>query len=269
MPPSSHLTLSGGLFTHHFLEAIQQASFSHPAAAPETFLVPGQKSLSPAELERGIATAWELLTERWDSLGRELPAMEISPLRERWIRPLFTLLDFELEYQRADLLLEDDLRFPISYLGKPVTALSGSIPVHTVLAGVDFDTKPEKARGSKSLAPQDMLQRYLNLNREQRWGLLTNGLKLRLLRDYHHSSQRGYVEFDLAGMFDDRDYAAFRAMYRMCHVSRYQVAGSQVSDESPTPYSVLRTSYRFISPTLSGYRRKGRRGFARKCACGD
>ena len=247
MPPSSHITPSGGLFSHHFIEAIQQASFAHPAVAPEMFLVVGQKSLAPAELERGIASAWELLTERWDSLGRELPSLEISPLRERWIRPLMTLLDFELEYQRADLVLEDDLRFPISYLGKPVTAIGGEIPVHTVLASVDLDTKADPSTrsggrgGAKSLAPHDMLQRYLNLNRAQRWGLLTNGLKLRLLRDYHHSSQRGFVEFDLAGMFDERDFAAFRALYRMCHVSRFQVSGGQETGKQETSKQVSST----------------------------
>jgi hypothetical protein len=65
-----------------------------------------------------------------------------------------------------------------------------------------------------------------------RWGLLTNGLRLRLLRDYHHTSQRGYVEFDLEGIFETRDFAAFRALYRMCHVSRFQVSGANSDAET-------------------------------------
>lgn len=232
---SSHITPSGGLFTHHFIEAIQQASFGHPAAAAETFGLQGMKALSPAELEKQIAIAWELLTERWDSLGRGLPGMDISSLRERWVRPLFTMLEFELDYQRADLVLEDDMRFPVSYLGRPV-AVPGkaSIPIHTVLANVDFDVRPEKGmRGIKGLAPHDVLQRYLNLTRDERWGLLTNGLRLRLLRDYHHSTSRGYVEFDLEEIFEERDFAAFRGLYRLCHVSRFVVTGADGKAETP------------------------------------
>lgn len=34
--------------------------------------------------------------------------MYISSLRSRWILPLLALLDHELEYQRADLVLESD-----------------------------------------------------------------------------------------------------------------------------------------------------------------
>jgi hypothetical protein len=234
MPSSSHITPSGGLFTHHFVEAIQQASFNHPAAAVETFGLQGMRSLSAGELEKQIAAAWELLTERWDSVGRGLGTMTISEVRERWIRPLCTLLEFDLEYQRADLVLEEDLRFSISYLGRPVAVnVPPSIPVHSVAAGADLDARQANAgRGLKGLAPHDLLQRYLNLNREMRWGLLTNGLRLRLLRDYHHTSQRGYVEFDLEGIFETRDFAAFRALYRMCHVSRFQLTGGASTSET-------------------------------------
>jgi hypothetical protein len=234
MPSSSHILPSGGLFTHHFVEAIQQASFNHPAAAAETFGLQGMRSLLAGELEKQVAVAWELLTERWDSVGRGLGTMTISEVRERWIRPLCVLLEFDLEYQRADLVLEEDLRFPISYLGRPVAVnVPPSIPVHSVAAGADLDARQANAgRGLKGLAPHDLLQRYLNLNREMRWGLLTNGLRLRLLRDYHHTSQRGYVEFDLEGIFETRDFAAFRALYRMCHVSRFQLTGGASTSET-------------------------------------
>lgn len=221
--PSLHITPSGGLLTHQFIEAIQQTSFNHPAAAPETFALPGKGSPSPVELERSIAKAWELLVERWDSLEPELPGMDISTLRERWIRPLFQLLEFDLEYQRADLVLEDDLRFPISYMANPFRVGDVRVPVHTVLpnaAGLDMKRDGGGA-GIKRLAPHDLLQRYLNLAPNVTWGMLTDGVRLRLLRDYHHTYTRGFVEFDLQGIFSERDLAAFRGMYRLCHASRF------------------------------------------------
>jgi len=227
----NHITLSGGLLTHQFVEAIQQPSFNHPAAAPETFALPGQKTPSPAELERAIGTAWELLVERWDGIERDLPGMDISTLRDRWIRPFFSLLDFNLEYQRADLVIEDGgpdhtLRFPISHLGLPAGAEGVRVPVHSVLTSqggdaAGLDARRESGTGLRRLSPHDLLQRYLNLSRASRWGLLSDGLRLRLLRDYHHTYTRGYVEFDLQGIFSARDFAAFRALYRLCHASRF------------------------------------------------
>jgi type I restriction-modification system DNA methylase subunit len=236
--PSLHITLSGGLLTHQFIEAVQQPAFNHPAAAPETFALPGRKAPTPAELERTIGAAWELLVERWDGLERDLPAMDISTLRERWIRPLFSLLDFNLEYQRADLVLQDDLRFPISHLGLPLGTDLLRVPVHSVLPGDGgLDARREAGSGLRRLAPHDLLQRYLNMNREARWGLLCDGLRLRLLRDYHHTYTRGYVEFDLQGIFSSRDYAAFRALYRLCHASRFIPMAAPTAASTPAEAS--------------------------------
>lgn len=223
--PSSHIIPSGGLFTHHFLEAIQQPSFSHPAASPDSFTLPGESPPSPSELENRIASAWELLTERWDSIENRISGIDISTLRDRWLLPLFSLLDFGLDYQRADLVLDDDLRFPISHLGRASWDISRYfIPVHTVLpAGADgLDAHPKQGgRGLKSLAHHDMLQRFLNFSPKYKWGILSDGLRLRILRDYHHTYTRGYVEFDLQGIFSTRDFAAFRALYRLAYASRF------------------------------------------------
>ena len=52
--------------------------------------------------------------------------MDISTLRTRWILPLLALLEHDLEYQRADLILDEDLRFPISHLAR-----TGGLPVCT------------------------------------------------------------------------------------------------------------------------------------------
>lgn len=61
---SFHVTPSGGLLTHQFIETLQQPSFNkYPAVAADTFALPGRKTPSPAELERKISTAWELLVE--------------------------------------------------------------------------------------------------------------------------------------------------------------------------------------------------------------
>lgn len=223
MTTPTHITVSGGLITAHFIEAMRAPAFGHPGAKPESFGLPGKPApRTPAELEGQIAAAFELLVEQWDGIHAEIGRMDAPTLRRRWLRPLFDVLDFDPVYQRADTVLNpgngDELRFDFTYRGwEP----DGPI-LHSVAPAQRLDAKPAgRERGPKGKPPHDMLQLFLNLSRTDRWAILTNGLALRLLRDYHHTSTRGYVEFDLEGIFESRNLADFRALYRMCHASRF------------------------------------------------
>lgn len=84
-----------------------------------------------------------------------------------------------------------------------------------MVAVADLDARESRARSA-----HEELQGYLNAA-TARWGLLTNGRVLRLLRDYHHTRTRGYVEFDLAAMFEAGSYSDFLALWRLCHASRF------------------------------------------------
>ena len=219
---NNNIKTSGGIFTQHFIETLEQDRVSHPALKPETFIFPYQKRIGERELEGNISKAWESLVERWDVIERDFAALDISTLRQRWIRPLFSALGFNLEFNRSDITLEEDKRYPISYFGRCGTT-EQVVPIHSVLYHDEgsLETKLAPGRGVKNAAPHDMLQSFLNLSKEHSWGLLTDGISLRLLRDFYHSYTRGYVEFDLKGIFDSRDFAGFRAMYRLLHASRF------------------------------------------------
>jgi hypothetical protein len=217
-----NIRTSGGIFSHHFIESLQQESFKHSACTPESFTVPGQDRLSENELEKQIANAWSSLVERWDAVEREFGSLDISAIRQKWLLPLFYFLKFAPDYQRADLVLEGDLRFPVSYLARAGTS-EFSIPIHTILYSSEdtLDARTGSGRGIKNLAPHDMLQRFVNLSKDYTWAILSDGVYLRLLRDFRHTYTRGFVEFDLQGIFSSRDFSAFRALYRLLHASRF------------------------------------------------
>ena len=63
---NSSIKPSGGLFTHHFIETLQQDTLAHPAVRPESFTLPGHERITEKELEKAIAHAWTSLVERWD-----------------------------------------------------------------------------------------------------------------------------------------------------------------------------------------------------------
>ncbi len=232
MSQTSHISTSGGLISTAFIENIRQARTNQRGTQPDTFALPWQEApKSPAALEARIAETWEALLERWDAIATELTKMDISQARDRWILPLLRALDFQPIYQRSDIVLDESeaLRFNVSHFGWELgegenEANHTPPPVHTVLPTASLDARTTGATNSRSpkgKSPHDMLQLFLNVSRGYRWAVLTNGLHLRLLRDYHHTYTKGYVEFDLESIFETRNFADFRALYRLAHASRF------------------------------------------------
>jgi hypothetical protein len=233
---NTHITASGGLISAAFIEHIRELATRQRGVEPESFTLPWSPApRHPAALEETIASAWELLLERWDAVREDLPMMDVSQLRARWLLPLFELLDFQPVYLRADTVLDEagKLRYPLSHRGWE----GDDAPVlHTVPPTQALDermtTSAGSARGIKSKSPHDMLQAFLNASPDDRWAILSNGFMLRLLRDYHHTFTKGYVQFDLESMFETRNYGDFRALYRMGHASRF--VPPQTSEVSET-----------------------------------
>ena len=235
MKESSHITTSGGLLTQSFIDAIREESTDRPHTSPSSFTVPWEETPSTQrKLEDDVAGAWELLKERWDSLQQEyesLDDLDVSTTRERWLLPLLRLLDFEPEYQRADLRPtgDEDLRFPVSHRGWT----PGGTALHLVESRQDLDERQGTGRGPKAKSPHDMLQVFLNVSEPDLWAVLSNGRFLRLLRDYHHTFSKGYVQFDLESIFEARNYADFRALYRLCHASRFRPIEEEEEERIP------------------------------------
>jgi hypothetical protein len=125
MSTTTHISTSGGLLSTAFMENIRQARTNQRGTQPDTFALPWAAApASPAgRLEAKIAETWETLLERWDAIARDLPQMDLSQARERWVLPLLRALDFYPVYQRSDIVLGDSeaLRFNVSHFGWPAS----------------------------------------------------------------------------------------------------------------------------------------------------
>ncbi|MBI4516860.1 MAG: hypothetical protein HY699_13705 [Deltaproteobacteria bacterium] len=160
--------------------------------------------------------------------------------RDAWMVPFLGLLGYELiRHPRA--LEVDGLTFAVSHgaglagrdaetrgqdaenppprSASPRLEVSASDfpPVHIVGAGQELGRVP--ASGRPRLAPHSLVQEYLNRT-EHVWGLVTNGLTLRLLRDCTLVRRQAYVEFDLTGIFEEQRFHDFAALYRLLHRTR-------------------------------------------------
>jgi hypothetical protein len=73
------------------------------------------------------------------------------------------------------------------------------------------------------------VQEYLN-RRDHVWGIVTNGLTLRLLRDSTLVRRQSYVEFDLEAIFDEQRFGDFAMLYRLLHRTRLPRGAADASD---------------------------------------
>jgi hypothetical protein len=214
--PSANITTSGNIISDDFIELLREPECRHDALRPQAFAAPGQSA--PKSPDENLAVAYDLLRERWEAVRTEIGSYDLPTLRSRWVIPLLRILDYAPLYLRGNTEVgngRDAVSFSLSHRG-----WSGDPApiVDSVPWSQDLDARRGTKRGARS--PHDELQHYLNLVAD-RWGIVTNGRRLRVLRDFHHSLTKGYVEFDLEGIFESGDIGDFRAFYRLVHASRF------------------------------------------------
>src|SRR3990172_8594177 len=66
------------------------------------------------------------------------------------------------------------------------------------------------------------MQELLNQADDRQWGIASNGLRLRILRDNASLTRQAYLEFDLEAMFAGEVYADFVLVWLFCHQSRFE-----------------------------------------------
>ncbi|MGW4174673.1 Eco57I restriction-modification methylase domain-containing protein [Streptomyces rubiginosohelvolus] len=208
----------GALLPADMLVRISEAKSSKDlrGLAPADYRIAGSRSVRD-EAERH----WDNLKSLWRELREKLPAeaeASVRPdstgyARANWVEPLFEALGFgRLSPVGPDGIVASD--------GSRTWAVSHRRD-NTLVHITAWDTKFDKRQGAGVAAPQSLLQEALNRTDPHIWALLTNGRKLRLLRDSNALATTSYVEFDLEAIFDGELFSEFVLLYRLLHASRF------------------------------------------------
>jgi hypothetical protein len=162
------ITIEGGLISSDLVEQI--------AATPQD--VPGQRPVDfglDARLSDEVQKAFSEALIHWNAFNARITRGQVSATtitRETWVLPLLEELAFTLAFQRAAAAAGGGT-FMISHrLGVDPDAS----PVHIVSCEHELDRRGDAARSAHAL-----VQDYLNRSNAL-WGIVTNGMKLRLLR---------------------------------------------------------------------------------------
>jgi len=214
----------GALLPVDLLLRVSRADPDLDGTTPTSYhLAPGEK------INEAINRSWNRLSGLWTTFSAvraDLPADDPATTltRERWLLPLFQ----ELGFGRLSVAKAVEIggkSYPISHRWEQV-------PIHLVGCGLPLDRRTPGAAGAARVSPHSLMQEYLNRAPHARWGLLSNGLSLRVLRDNASLTRQAYLDFDLAAMFEGEVYADFVLLWLVCHQSRFEPApapdGSQV-----------------------------------------
>ena len=219
MTSSSHRTpfltirAEGALLPVDLLQRVVENDRELGGLTPESYHLSGEK------LNEAINRSWNRLLGAWAafSAGREkLPEGDpgTSVTREKWLLPLFD----ELDYGRLQITRAIDIE------GKSY-AIShgwGDVPIHLVGCGARLDTRTSGVVGAAKASPHSLVQELLNRSPERTWGFVSNGLRLRVLRDNASLTRQAYLEFDLEAMMNGEVYADFVVLWLVCHQSRVE-----------------------------------------------
>ncbi|AWC25168.1 type II restriction m6 adenine DNA methyltransferase, Alw26I/Eco31I/Esp3I family [Aminobacter sp. MSH1] len=122
--------------------------------------------------------------------------------------------------------------FPVRH-----SALNGRVPIVIVPAPVDGarrsgleESLVQLGDGSRRRSGTLLLQEYLNSMEGACWGLTSDGVSLRLLRDNISLTRPAWIEANLAKIFSEGLFPDFSALWMLIHQSRFGSDQAAVAD---------------------------------------
>ena len=122
--------------------------------------------------------------------------------------------------------------FPVRH-----AALQGRVPIVIAPAtaedarrtGID-ESLVQFADGTRRRSATLLLQEYLNAHQTALWGVASDGLTLRLMRDNISLTRPAWIEADLAKIFSDGLFPDFTALWLLIHQSRFGAPTAAITD---------------------------------------
>ena len=204
----------GYLLPVDLLQRITEGDKTLKGLEPETYHISKNERLNEV-----INRAWKRCQTTWNGFQKEyqvLPDADTGTTltRERWLLVLFQ----ELAYGR---LLTSKAR-EVGGKRYPVSHFWNHMPIHLVSFRQTLDRRTPGVAGAARLSPHGLVQEFLNRSDDHLWGMVSNGLGLRLLRDNASLTRQAYVEFDLEGMMSGEVYSDFILLFLLLHQSRVE-----------------------------------------------
>ncbi len=206
------LKIEGGILPPEFLQAV--AALEAPRQTGADYGL--SKSLA---IKEELARYWRIANDLHRCYAERRPRRDLRAPQvgiEEWLVPfLRSLLGYD-DLTVAESVVREDRVFKLTH-----RACGGAVPLLLVTHEFDLD-KADLRFGydGRRQAPHGMMQEYLNAEDTALWGMVSNGSKLRILRDNASLTRPAYIEADLDLLFADELYPDFAALWLSAHSSR-------------------------------------------------
>jgi hypothetical protein len=176
-----------------------------------------------------IGRYWKIAQNLWldFSSKRERSDVDSHAVTERdFLEPLCRQVLGFADIREVGQVTIDERIFPIGF-----AASDSRVPLVFAAHNQGLDKSSVRhGDGMARRSPFLLAQEYLNATSNCLWALVSNGLKLRILRDNSSLTRPAYIEADLEAIFNEGLYADFSALWLLAHGSRFGKAGAEPAD---------------------------------------
>ena len=215
------LRIEGSILPSEFLQSV--AALEAPRQGGADYGL--SRSLA---IKEELARYWRIGNDLYGRYAERRPRRDLRAQQvgvEEWLVPfLRLLLGYETLTPAKNIVLGDRI-FRLTH-----RAYDGAVPLLLVTHDFDLDkADPRLGQDGRRQAPHGLMQEYLNAEDAALWGMVSNGSKLRILRDNASLTRPSYIEADLDLIFAEELYPDFSALWLTAHASRLKPA-----DEKPS-----------------------------------
>ena len=215
----------GGLLPPDLLRRLIDPRSKLPGVRPEDYALTARERLNEA-----VTQSWNRLRRHWTEFraaAANLSAGEAGTglTNDKWSLPLLRELGFGLLPATAGP--------EIGGRTYAIRRFFGPAPVHLLGCGLSLDRRAAGQRGAASANPHGLVQEFLNRSDAHLWAVVSNGLRLRILRDNQALSRQSWLEFDLEAMFSGEVYPDFVLLWLVAHATRFAPRDGGPPDSGP------------------------------------
>lgn len=211
--------LEGGLLPADLFNQLDALQL--PGQKPGDYQIP--KGLT---LRDEIGRYWRIAQAQWASFDKRRQREDLAdPIAtaQSWMHYLLVqVFGFTDLHECKHARVIGERHFPITHF-----AFGGAVPLVICAPGEKpLDTAlPRFGHEGRKRSPTGLVQEYLNATDEALWGIVSDGQRLRILRDNPSMTRPAYIEIELATLFTEERLPDFRRLWLLLHASRFASQG--------------------------------------------
>ena len=201
------LTIEGGLLSPDWLSRAAQLAAGEQSEAE--YRIP--KGLN---LRDEIGRFWRIAQAHWSEFqGGHGGVVDARRFVESLLRDTFGFTSLA----RVEPVILAERTYPIGF-----AALNGRVPVVIASVETGLDARASAfGDGTRRRSAFGLVQEYLNAQEGSLWGVTSDGLTLRIVRDNASLTRPAWIAADLQRIFTEERYPDFAALWLLAHETRF------------------------------------------------